>query len=112
MLNLLSVFTGDLKDYRFTAVSGGNFGIAVADAAKALDVNVTVIIPKTAPASSVEKICYLGSTVLIEEDVSSAFERARKLAEQGCHVMMTVAIHLSRKDMEPLDANLLRIVLH
>lgn len=30
MLNLLSAFTGNLKDYRFAAASGGNFGIAVA----------------------------------------------------------------------------------
>ncbi|MEN0616227.1 pyridoxal-phosphate dependent enzyme [Klebsiella indica] len=87
VLNLLSAFTGNLKEGCFATVSGGNFGIAVAEAAKALDVNVTVIMPKTAPASSVEKIRHSGSTVLIEADVSSAFERARKLAEQGYHVI-------------------------
>ena len=34
VLNLLSAFSGERKDYRFAAVSGGNFGIAVAEAAK------------------------------------------------------------------------------
>lgn len=87
VLNLLSAFSGNLKDYRFAAVSGGNFGIAVAKAGKALDINVTVIMPKNAPASSIEKIRHSGSTVILEEDVSSAFERARKLAEQGYHII-------------------------
>ncbi|HAV1568894.1 TPA: threonine/serine dehydratase [Klebsiella michiganensis] len=87
VLNLLSAFSGNLKDYRFAAVSGGNFGIAVAEAAKALDLNVTVIMPKNAPASSIEKIRHSGSTVILEEDVSSAFERANTLAEQGYHII-------------------------
>ncbi|QNQ18644.1 pyridoxal-phosphate dependent enzyme [Kosakonia sp. SMBL-WEM22] len=87
VLNLLSAFSGNLKDYRFAAVSGGNFGIAVAEAAKALDLNVTVIMPKNAPASSIEKIRHAGSTVILEEDVSSAFERANTLAEQGYHII-------------------------
>lgn len=87
VLNLLSAFSGNLKDYRFAAVSGGNFGIAVAEAAKALDLNVTVIMPKNAPTSSIEKIRHAGSTVILEEDVSSAFERANTLAEQGYHII-------------------------
>ncbi|HGE8343422.1 pyridoxal-phosphate dependent enzyme [Citrobacter sp. CK196] len=87
VLNLLSAFSGNLKDYRFVAVSGGNFGIAVAEAAKALDLNVTVIMPKNAPASSIEKIRHSGSTVILEKDVSSAFERANTLAEQGYHII-------------------------
>ncbi|VGH55185.1 serine/threonine dehydratase family protein [Klebsiella quasipneumoniae] len=87
VLNLLSAFSGNLKDYRFVAVSGGNFGIAVAEAAKALDLNVTVIMPKNAPASSIEKIRHSGSTVILDEDVSSAFERANTLAEQGYHII-------------------------
>lgn len=87
VLNLLSAFPGNLQDSRFATVSGGNFGIAVAEAAKALDINVTVIMPKNAPASSIEKIRHSGSTVILEEDVNSAFERARKLAEQGYHVI-------------------------
>lgn len=87
VLNLLSAFSGNLKDYRFAAVSGGNFGIAVAEAAKALDLNVTVIVPKNAPASSIEKIRHAGSTVILEEDVSSAFEQANTLAEQGYHII-------------------------
>lgn len=87
MLNLLTAFSGNLKDYCFAAVSGGNFGIAVAEAAKALDLNVTVIMQKNAPASSIEKIRHSGSTVILEEDVSSAFERANTLAEQGYHII-------------------------
>ena len=87
VLNLLSAFSGNLKDYRFVAVSGGNFGIAVAEAAKALDLNVTVIMPKNAPASSIEKIRHSGSTVILDKDVSSAFERANTLAEQGYHII-------------------------
>ncbi|HCI5999600.1 TPA: pyridoxal-phosphate dependent enzyme [Klebsiella variicola subsp. variicola] len=86
VLNLLSAFSGNLKDYRFATVSG-NFGIAVAEAAKALDINVTVIMPENAPASSIEKIRHSGSAVILEDDVSSAFERARKLTEQGYHII-------------------------
>ncbi|WP_446924689.1 threonine ammonia-lyase [Klebsiella pneumoniae] len=87
VLNLFSAFSGNLSEFRFAAVSGGNFGIAAAEAAKALDINVTVIMPKNAPASSIEKIRHCGSTVILEEDVSSAFDRARKLAEQGYHIL-------------------------
>ncbi|HBC5610153.1 TPA: pyridoxal-phosphate dependent enzyme [Klebsiella oxytoca] len=87
VLNLLSAFSGNLRDYRFAAVSRGNFGIAVAEAAKAFDINVTVIMPENAPASSIEKIRHSGSTVILEKDVSSAFERARTLAEQGYHII-------------------------
>ncbi|AEX06644.1 serine/threonine dehydratase family protein [Klebsiella michiganensis KCTC 1686] len=87
VLNLLSAFSGNLRDYRFAAVSGGNFGIAVAEAAKAFDINVTVIMPENAPASSIEKIRHSGSTVILEKDVSSAFEQARTLAEQGYHII-------------------------
>ncbi|HCM5830628.1 threonine/serine dehydratase [Klebsiella pneumoniae] len=87
VLNLLSAFSGNLKDYRFAAVSGGNFGIAVAEAAKALDLNVTVIMPKNAPASSIEKIRHSGSTVILEEDVGTAFERTNTLAKQGYHII-------------------------
>ncbi|HFI5639389.1 TPA: threonine/serine dehydratase [Raoultella planticola] len=87
VLNLLSAFSGERKDYRFAAVSGGNFGIAVAEAAKALNINVTVIMPENAPASSVEKIRHSGPTVMIEENVDAAFERARNLSQQGYHLI-------------------------
>ena len=42
---------------------------------------------KNAPASSIEKIRHSGSTVILDEDVSSAFERANTLAEQGYHII-------------------------
>ncbi|AEF44744.1 Pyridoxal-5'-phosphate-dependent protein beta subunit [Serratia sp. AS12] len=83
VLNKFLSLKGDFKKTRFVAVSGGNFGIAIAEAAKIFGANVTIIMPPNAPATSVDRVRDLGSSVIIESDVHAAFERAKVMADEG-----------------------------
>ncbi|WP_414158015.1 threonine/serine dehydratase [Pseudomonas sp. BNK-45] len=83
VLNKFSAFAENLGDNHFVAVSGGNFGIAIGEAARSFGAKVTVIMPESAPSSSVERIRASGSSVLIEKDVHGAFARAKALEEEG-----------------------------
>ena len=56
VLNKFAEIKSELPSQRFAAVSGGNFGIAIAQAAANLNAHVKIIMPKTAPASSIAKI--------------------------------------------------------
>ncbi|SQI36141.1 L-threonine dehydratase catabolic TdcB [Serratia plymuthica] len=47
VLNKFLSLKGDFNETRFVAVSGGNFGIAIAEAAKIFGANVTIIMPPT-----------------------------------------------------------------
>ena len=58
------------------AVSGGNHGLAVAYAARELGLTATVIMPATAPASSVEQARADGAQVTIVDTIGEAFARA------------------------------------
>ena len=58
------------------AVSGGNHGLAVAYAARELGLTATVIMPATAPASSVEQARRDGAEVTIVDTIGEAFARA------------------------------------
>ncbi|WP_345798923.1 threonine ammonia-lyase [Brucella pituitosa] len=87
VLNKFAEIRSQLPSQRFVAVSGGNFGIAVAQAATSLNVNVTIIMPQSAPASSISKIHALGLPVVVTEDVRAAFAHAEKLAKQGYVVL-------------------------
>ncbi|ASV84957.1 pyridoxal-phosphate dependent enzyme family protein [Ochrobactrum quorumnocens] len=83
VLNKFAEIRSQLPSQRFVAVSGGNFGIAVAQAAASLNANVTIIMPQTAPASSIAKIRALGVPVVVTVDVREAFAHAEMLAQQG-----------------------------
>lgn len=83
VLNKFLSLADDVKNNRFVAVSGGNFGIAIAEAAKIFGAEVAIIMPKSAPATAIDRVGELGSTVIVESDVHAAFERAKALAEQG-----------------------------
>lgn len=87
VFNKFASLQAELSSQPFVAVSGGNFGIAVAQAAANLNANVTIVMPKTAPASSVEKIRAFGTHVIVTEDVQAAFAHAGKLAQQGYVVL-------------------------
>lgn len=83
VLNKFSSLQEGLGDSHFVAVSGGNFGIAIGEAAKRFGARVTVIMPERAPSSSVERIRASGSTVIVEADVHAAFARAKALEAEG-----------------------------
>ncbi|MFJ6657202.1 threonine/serine dehydratase [Streptomyces sp. NPDC091377] len=65
------------------AVSGGNHGIALAVMAAALDVKATVVMPRSAPARSVELARDAGASVRLTEDMGSAFALVARLRDEG-----------------------------
>lgn len=65
------------------AVSGGNHGIALAVMAAALDVKATVVMPRTAPARSIEIAHDAGASVRLTDGMDSAFELVGVLRDEG-----------------------------
>ncbi|MCP3768206.1 MULTISPECIES: threonine/serine dehydratase [unclassified Streptomyces] len=65
------------------AVSGGNHGIAVAVMAAALDVKSTVVMPRSAPARSVEVAENAGASVRLADDMDGAFALTARLRQEG-----------------------------
>jgi threonine dehydratase len=65
------------------AVSGGNHGIAVADAAGALGVAATVVMPESAPARSVALARAAGADVRLTRTMDGAFALLDELAAAG-----------------------------
>ncbi|MEU5535516.1 threonine/serine dehydratase [Streptomyces sp. NPDC020362] len=65
------------------AVSGGNHGIALAVMAAALDVKATVVMPRTAPARSIELAEQAGASVRLTEGMEGAFELVLRLRDEG-----------------------------
>ncbi|MCT9075919.1 threonine/serine dehydratase [Streptomyces fulvoviolaceus] len=65
------------------AVSGGNHGIALAVMAAALDVKATVVMPRSAPARSVEIVESAGASLRLTEDMDGAFSLVTRLRDEG-----------------------------
>ncbi|MEU7426014.1 pyridoxal-phosphate dependent enzyme [Streptomyces sp. NPDC040750] len=65
------------------AVSGGNHGIALATTAAALDVKATVVMPRTAPARSLEIVAQAGASVRLTDDMDGAFRLVTRLRDEG-----------------------------
>jgi threonine dehydratase len=65
------------------AVSGGNHGIAVADAAGALEVAATVVMPESAPARSAELARAAGAEVRLTPTMDGAFALLAELVAAG-----------------------------
>ncbi|HEY1176523.1 MAG TPA: pyridoxal-phosphate dependent enzyme, partial [Phytomonospora sp.] len=66
------------------AASGGNAGLAVAHAARSLDLPATVYVPETAPGVKVAKLHELGATVVqVGREYADAHEAATKFAAEG-----------------------------
>ncbi|MEN3261203.1 pyridoxal-phosphate dependent enzyme [Sodalis endosymbiont of Spalangia cameroni] len=87
VLNKFAGVADELSSGRFVAVSGGNFGIALAQAAAKLHAMVTIIMPQTAPAASMRKIRALGASVIVTDDVKDAFAHAERLAQAGDKIL-------------------------
>jgi threonine dehydratase len=65
------------------AVSGGNHGIALAEAAAVLGVAATVVMPESAPQRSIAAARARGADVLLTPDVSAAFTLLDELVAAG-----------------------------
>jgi threonine dehydratase len=81
---------GALPAAGVVAASGGNAGLAVAYAARAVGVPATVFLPTTAPALKVEKLHRLGATVVqtgdeYAEASEAATARAAQTGALFCH---------------------------
>jgi threonine dehydratase len=79
---LLSLTDGE-RAAGVVAVSGGNHGIALAVMAAALDVKATVVMPRTAPARSVEIARAAGASVRLTDDMAGAFALVDRLQDEG-----------------------------
>ncbi|MFF6805454.1 pyridoxal-phosphate dependent enzyme [Streptomyces sp. NPDC012616] len=65
------------------AVSGGNHGVALAVMAAALDVKATVVMPRSAPARSVETAQAAGASVRLTDGMDTAFALVERLRDEG-----------------------------
>ena len=69
------------------AVSGGNHGMAVADAAGTLGVAATVVMPQAAPERSVRACRERGANVRLTPDMPSAFALLDELVADGATML-------------------------
>jgi threonine dehydratase len=67
------------------AASGGNFGLAIAYAARRLGLRATVVVPATSPAAKIDPIRRLGAEVVVVEGhyAQALAEAERRLAVDG-----------------------------
>jgi threonine dehydratase len=78
---LAAAETGELPAAGVIAASGGNAGLAVAYAAKSLDIPAEVYVPTTAPLVKLTKLGALGATVVqCGTEYAEAYEAATKRA--------------------------------
>ncbi|MBL3554407.1 threonine ammonia-lyase [Rhodovulum sulfidophilum] len=87
VLNKFAALDSTSSQVKFVAVSGGNFGIAISEAARAAGADITVVMPRSAPSSSADRIRASGAMLILEPDVRSAFARADALAADGYEVI-------------------------
>lgn len=83
VLNKLLTLTTEQLRQDICAVSGGNFGIALADVGSQLGANITIVLPKSAPKASATKIEGSGAKVIWTPNVAEAFSQADHLAAEG-----------------------------
>lgn len=94
---LAAAEAGELPPEGVIAASGGNAGLAVAHAAKTLDIPAEVYVPTTAPVVKLAKLRALGATVVQHGDeYAEAYEAATKRAADSgalfCHAYDQPAI--------------------
>jgi threonine dehydratase len=65
------------------AASGGNHGLAVAYAARALGIQASVIMPSSAAATSVQRARADGANVIMMDTIGAVFQRAVEEIEAG-----------------------------
>ena len=83
VLNKLLTLSTEQFRQDICAVSGGNFGIALADVGSQLGASITIVLPKSAPEASATKIEDSGAKVIWTPNVAEAFSQADHLAAGG-----------------------------
>ena len=75
----------DVSDAGVVAASGGNFGLAIAWAARRLGHRATIVVPATSPAEKIDPIRALGAEVVVVDGyyAAAAQEARRRVAEGG-----------------------------
>ncbi len=75
----------DVPDAGVVAASGGNFGLAIAWAARRLGHRATIVVPATSPAEKIDPIRALGAEVVVVDGyyAAAAQEARRRVAEGG-----------------------------
>jgi threonine dehydratase len=81
--NKLLALSAAERDAGVVAVSGGNHGIAVAEVAGGMDVRATVVVARSAPPRSIERIRAAGADLRLTGDMSSAFVLLQELVDEG-----------------------------
>src|SRR5215217_5519023 len=79
----LLALSGAERDAGVVAVSGGNHGIAVAEVAGGMDVRATVVMARSAPPRSIERIRAAGAELRLTGDMGSAFVLLQELVDEG-----------------------------
>jgi threonine dehydratase len=83
------ILSADVPGAGVIAASGGNFGLAVAYAARELDHKAEIFVPQTSPAAKIQRICALGANVhVIPGYYEDAFEASRTRAEETGALVM------------------------
>lgn len=81
LMNMLELDEGQ-RERGVTAVSAGNHAIAVAFAARSLDISAKVVMPESANRARVERCRKFGAEVILVEDVHRAFEKVEQIEEE------------------------------
>src|ERR687889_1534506 len=71
------------RDAGVVAVSGGNHGIAVAEVAGGMGIRATVVMARSAPPRSIERIRAAGADLRLTADMGSAFVSLQELVDEG-----------------------------
>lgn len=80
---LLLGLTDEQRAAGVVAVSGGNHGTALADAAGSLGIAATVVMAKSAPQRSIDACRASGATVRLTDDMADAFALTEQLVADG-----------------------------
>lgn len=117
----IATLTAAERDAGLVAVSGGNHGIAVADAAGDRGIRATVVMPDYASARAVDGCRAAGAEVRLTPDVPAAFALATELQAAGSTLVHpfddpatvagqgTVGLELARDLPEPVTDVLVSI---
>lgn len=83
------ILCSDVPNAGVIAASGGNFGLAVAYAARALGHRAEIFVPSSSPAIKADRIRKLGATVTVEDGYyDEALEASRGRAEETGALVM------------------------
>lgn len=84
--NQLRVLMEETGSDRYVGVSGGNFAQGLAYAGAVLGVSTTIVMPDTTPDNYVQATRGYGGRVEFVESITTAIDRAAKLAQDGATI--------------------------